>query len=122
MVSVADIPQVGQRLTSKHVEHIYEAIMTRQANFPGEPFPMSMEWVMLNFGSNFTEVLCQGPEKWAAYAQDVVRTDGNPTCPSGHEVDKVGPPLRLFWLPGDAEISLVKLRPEDEGKLNESGA
>lgn len=117
------VPQAGNRLTSDDVEMIYESIINRQANFPGEPMVMSMAWVLANIGNSFTEVTCVGPEKWAAYAQDVVRKPGkNPTCPSGHEVEKTSAPLRLFWLNADMEVSLVKLKPEDEEKLSESGA
>lgn len=92
------VPAIGDFLTTKDCEELYEAVQAHQKNFPETPEILSFTLIMMNYGNKFTPVMCQEQE-WSGTIADVSKlfVGKDPKCPNGHTLEK-GLPLRLAWL------------------------
>lgn len=90
------IPKAGDFLTIVDVEHIVEAIVTRQEKFPGEPVGVTIALILMNIGDRYSPVECIEQE-WTGYKKDLERGEGVPKCPNGHVLTQ-GPGLKIGWL------------------------
>ena len=81
------IPKLGHQLEGPGIRMIVEAVQARQQNFPEEKIDETIPIILLNIGSRYVPLRCEGKE-WKGYKKDIVLGDGPPTCPNGHAIIK----------------------------------
>lgn len=91
------MPEAGKPLDIRDVYEIFEAVETRQKNFPGEPMSMTFLLILLNIGDRYSTVVCTQGE-WTSIKKEIPKGEGIPTCPNGHPLTQTDG-LTIGWLP-----------------------
>lgn len=77
--------EAGKPLSIKDAQEIFEAVKTRQKNFPDEDLGMTLTLILLNIGDRYATATCiDAKHGWTGLKKDIPRGEGIPKCPEGH--------------------------------------